>query len=243
MKMGAEDKKKIRALGILGVMLLGAIYYSFFSGPSVPSSSSSPKPAAGKSAVDSATAPAEEESVPRPSRLSQRRAEEFHPVLHSKRKENQVDPTKIDPRIRFDLLAKLQGVPEAGKGRNLFQFGAAPPPDLPKGEGPVVKVAQTGCPPICPPVRDFSPPPTFQQTQHVDPPPPFNAKYYGLATPAKSGRQRAFFLDGEDIIIKAVGETVKGHFRLLRINRDNVVVEDTDNKRQQTVPIAEDAQG
>jgi hypothetical protein len=37
------------------------------------------------------------------------------------------DPTKYDPTIRFDLLAKVQEV-ELASGRNIFQFGAAPPP-------------------------------------------------------------------------------------------------------------------
>jgi len=90
-------------------------------------------------------------------------------------------------------------------------------------------------------VAAFDPPPP--PPVKVDPPPvPFNAKYYGLATAASNGRKRAFFLDGEDIIIKAEGETVKGHFRLLRIGVTSVIVEDTETKRQQTVQIAEEAQ-
>lgn len=236
MKIGAEDKKKIRALGVLGVILAGSIYYSFFSGPSVPSTPATPAPARDRTALEETPTSEPEPMAPRARGVQ--RAEEFHPVLRSRRKEDRIDPTKIDPKIKTYILAKLQEVPAAGSGRNLFQFGAPPPPKQElKGPEPVVKVAAKiiGPPPIPspPPPPGPAPPP---------PPIPFNAKYYGLATAASNGRKRAFFLDGEDIIIKAEGETVKGHFRLVRIGATSVIVEDTDSKRQQTVQIAEDAQ-
>jgi hypothetical protein len=235
MKIGAEDKKKIRALGVLGVMLLGSIYYSFFSGPSVPSTPSTPAPARGRTAIEETPTSEPEPMTPRARGMQ--RAVEFHPVLRSRRKEDRLDPTSIDPKIKTYILAKLQEVPAAGSGRNLFQFGPPPPPKQElKGAEPVVKVAKIiGPPPIPTPPPPPGPAPT-------PPPVPFNAKYYGLATAASNGRKRAFFLDGDDIIIKAEGETVKGHFRLVRIGATSVIVEDTDSKRQQTVQIAEDAQ-
>ena len=238
MKIAPEDKKKVWALGALGVMLLGAIYYSFFSGASSPSYT---PPAARNAGPATAAAPADndEEETRAPARGDQRAAE-FHPVLRARRKEDRVDPTKIDPRIQWFRLAKLQDVPPAGSGRNLFQFGPPPAPkpaDLPKGPEPKI-VAKTF---VGPPLIDFMPKPPPPK---VEPPPtPFSPKYYGLATTSANGRKRAFFLDGDDIIIKAEGETVKGHFRLVRIGQTSVVVEDTDSKRQQTVQIVEDAQG
>ena len=237
MKIGAEDKKKIRALGVLGVVLVGSVYYSFFSGPSVPSSSPAPAPTAparDRAAVEES--PTSEPEAVAPRSRGVQRAEEFHPVLRSRRKEDRIDPTKIDPKIKTYILAKLAEVPPAGSGRNLFQFGAAPAPKLDPKQEPVVKVAAKiiGPPPIPSPPPPPGPPPT-------PPPVPFSAKYYGLATAASNGRKRAFFLDGEDIIIRAEGETVKGHFRLVRIGATSVIVEDTDSKRQQTVQIAEDA--
>jgi len=239
MKIGAEDKKKV---GILAVLALGALYgiYSAFSGPSAPKSTAAPAPPDGTAAavnVPSISGPAEP-AAPRAPARSATRSEEFHPVLRSKRKEDQIDPFTIDPEIKLDKLARLQAVPAAGSGRNLFQFGAPPPvkAELP-GPETIVRVGKFGPPLIltAASTADQGPPP---------PPPaaPFNAKYYGLATSATNGRKRAFFLDGEDIIIKAEGETVRGHFRVVRIGLTSVVVEDTDNKRQQTVQIAEDAQ-
>jgi hypothetical protein len=240
MKIAPEDQKKVKALGVLGLMLLGAIYYSFFSGPSVPSYTPAP---AQRAAVDNSSSPsAAEEPAPRVMRGA--RTEEFHPVLHSKRPENRVDPAKIDPRIQLYRLAKLQDVPPAGSGRNLFQFGAAPPPKVEAVKGPETRVVPTMGPNLqllAAAIADAQPKPPVQPV--IPPPAPFTPKYYGLATPTGNGRKRAFFLDGEDYIIKSEGETVKGHFRLVRISATSVVVEDTDNKRQQTVQIAEDAQG
>ena len=57
------------------------------------------------------------------------------------------------------------------------------------------------------------------------------------------GTQSAFFLSGDNILIKSVGETVEGSYKLVRIGQNSAVVEDTKSNRQQTVPLAEEAQG
>ena len=68
-------------------------------------------------------------------------------------------------------------------------------------------------------------------------------KYYGLATKRIDNKKTAFFLDGEDIILATEGMTVKRRYRIVRINAESVVIEDTDVKREQTVKISEDAGG
>jgi len=75
------------------------------------------------------------------------------------------------------------------------------------------------------------------------PPPPINVKYYGYASPSNSNHRRGFFMDGDDILIKAEGDTLKGHYKVVRLGATSVVVEDTDSKRQQTLQMTEDAQG
>jgi hypothetical protein len=47
-------------------------------------------------------------------------------VLHSKRPEDRINPMTIDPTLRLELLAKVQGVELAGGSRNLFQLNATP---------------------------------------------------------------------------------------------------------------------
>jgi hypothetical protein len=73
------------------------------------------------------------------------------------------------------------------------------------------------------------------------PPPPITLKYYGFSSPPGAGTKTAFFLDGEDILVAKEGETVKRRYRVVRIGVTSVVMEDTDSKRQQTIPLAEEA--
>ena len=70
---------------------------------------------------------------------------------------------------------------------------------------------------------------------------PINVKYYGWAAPSGSERKRAFFLDGDDVIVKAEGESIKGHYRVVRIGPTSVVVVDTNDKLEQTLKKVEDA--
>jgi hypothetical protein len=164
------------------------------------------------------------------------RSDEFKPKLRSKRPEERIDPTRVDPTLRLDLLAKLQEVPAPGGNHNLFLIAAPPPKmELPKGPEPVVrKSAVMGPRPLRPPPGALPPPPPKQ-------PVPINVKYYGWAAPSGSERKRAFFLDGDDVIVKAEGESIKGHYRVVRIGPTSVVVVDTIDKLEQTLKKVEDA--
>ena len=74
-------------------------------------------------------------------------------------------------------------------------------------------------------------------------PPPLNLpwKYYGYTSPRGSSQKKAFFLDGEEILIANEGEVLKSKYRVVRIGVNSVVLEDTDTKSQQTLPLAEEA--
>ncbi|HEY1336843.1 MAG TPA: hypothetical protein VGF59_05005, partial [Bryobacteraceae bacterium] len=160
--------------------------------------------------------------------------EEFHPVLRSKRQDEHIDTAKVDPTLKLDLLAKLQQV-EPSAGRNLFQFGAPP--------ARKEEVALKGPEPI---VRPFvgpkqPPPPPPKMTPVEPPPPPIPYKYYGYTIARDNGRKTAFFLDGEEILLANEGQTVKRKYRVVRIGTNSVVMEDVDSKKQQTLPITEEA--
>lgn len=251
MKSGLEDKRKVAALIVFG---LGAVYF-FYSNVLAPQGASPPPsqraaasgaaeapPASVPVARPAAAVPARE-SVPAPrvaarsARPAERnRSEEFHPVLHSKNPEEQIDPNTVDPRIRLDLLAKLQNVAPAGGGRNLFQTGP-PPPMKPIGPEPKIVVAK----PVPGPPDVFHEPPTVT-AQGPPPLPPITFKYYGLTTVRPNGKRTAFFMNGEEILIRGVGDVVAGGYKLVSIGQTSAVVEDTQSKRQQTVPLAEEAQ-
>jgi hypothetical protein len=241
MKLGTEDKKKLYALAVLGVIMVIAVYTSFFS-------DSSPSPAPPGAVTDrnraadsvnppsSGSSPSKAPSRPKPLTTGRARSDEFHPSLRPKREEDRQDPATIDPTLHLELLAKVQDVKLDGGQRNLFQFGAAP-----KLEGPEVKIVPKvaemyGPHPAPPPPPPPAPPPP-------PPPAPFTPKYYGLATKQIDGKKTAFFLDGDEIILATEGMTVKRRFKLMRITATSVVVQDVETKRDQTISISEDAGG
>jgi hypothetical protein len=235
MNLGAENKRNVIALGVLALIAAYAVWSNFLSGPPSSPSVSAPSSSAENLARQRPGEPSAPAGLVR--RAARQVSEDWHPVLRTKRPEDQIDPGSVDPTLKLASLAKLQEVPPAGSGRNLFSMSQAPAPELPKGPEPKVQVKATmGPPPIPPPAPPPGPPPP-------PPMPPITFKYYGIATVRSDGSQTAFFLDGDNIIIKSVGETVEGSYKLVRIGSNSAVVEDTKSKRQQTVPLAEEAQG
>lgn len=240
MKTGLEDKRKVYALAVLGLVAAYFLYANVLA-PQGTAPGSARSPVAAVPEESPAPAPPASGLSPRgvaqPARPVRRnRSEEFHPVLHSKNPDEQIDPIAVDPRIRLDLLAKLQSVAPAGGGRNLFQTSLAPPP--PKLKGPEPIITQN---------KPLPGPPDVFQTQPVvvagpPPLPPITFKYYGLTTVRRNGKRTAFFMSGEEILIKGVGDMVAGSYRLVSIGLTSAVVEDTQSKRQQTVPLAEEVQ-
>jgi len=237
-KLGVNEPKKIAALGAL-VLVGGYLAYSnLFSGPG--GSSSAPaqrRPAlpdsSGAPVAGAAGTPNREPGKAATSRAltGRGRTDEFHPILHSKRPEDRIDTSKIDPILQLERLAALQRVTFSSGGRNPFKFG--PPPGQPeKLKGPEPKID-------LPPVTEAKPPPPPPVI--APPPPPITLKYYGFSSPPGAGSKTAFFLDGEDILVAKEGETVKRRYRVVRIGVNSVVMEDTDSKRQQTIPLAEEA--
>jgi hypothetical protein len=240
-KLGTENRKQVAILVLLGAGAAYGVYSSLLSGPSsAPSQAPERLPRRAAAAVPSSPAPESEAQPAGPPRAPSvaGRSDEFKPKLRSKRPEERIDPTRVDPTLRLDLLARLQEAPAPAGVHNLFQIAPPPPPkvDPPKGPEPVVVAAgpHWGPRPLPPPP---GPPPPPLPKQAV----PINVKYYGWAAPSGSGRKRAFFLDGDDVIVKSEGETIKGHYRVVRIGPTSVVVEDTNDKLQQTLTKVEDA--
>ncbi len=239
MKLGAEPKK----IAILGGLVVVAIVVFFMnSTPSGPPQSAAPRSSAG------IRLPAQQVSeVPmgRPVPVAQTRASsrqgrvlsEFKPSMKPKRPEDRPDPMTVDPTIRVDVLAKLQAVGVEGVHRSLFEFSQAPPPPATKAE-----MAKGGKKPVVPDPTQIT-----QATQPAfpavppppPPPPPIPLKFYGYITPASSGGKRAFFLEGEDIHVVTEGDIVKRRYKIVRIGINSVVVEDTEFKNQQTLPLEE----
>jgi hypothetical protein len=236
MKLGTDRKK----LAILGVLTGAAVYLLYSNVFSSPSESGSVQARVARPSISDAmpqplasprTASQRAMAASR-SANTRRGSQEFRPAYKSK---GGVDPTAIDPRLRLDLLAKVQAVEVGPAERNLFQFGAAaapavrePPKILPKPPAEIAREQAKLAPPGPP-----APPP----------PPPITLKYYGYTAHRADGNKRAFFLDGEEIFVAAEGELVKRRYKVVRIGVNSVVVEDTQFNNTQTLPLAEESAG
>ena len=249
MKLGTENRTKVVFLAVLALVAGYLVYSNVFSGPGgtpggappapEPARASAPPPPDAGRDTSRAEAPGPKGTPPDSNRsASSGRNEEFHPVLHSKRPEDRIDPATIDPILRLDLLAKVQAVELAGGSRNLFQFSTPPPVKVAgvlTGKGPTIPL-----PPVPPGGRKTG----DQPIPTVPPlPPSIDLKYYGFATAHNNGRKTAFFLDGDEISVAAEGETVKKRYRVVRIGMNSVLMEDTESKRQQSLPLTEEQPG
>jgi hypothetical protein len=228
-KLGAENKKAAYFLGVLLVVLGYVFYSSVLSGPSSPDASTS-------SHVTAPVVPSDaDDAQASRAQIAARARDEFLPKLHDQRNAKPLDPTTVDPTLHIELLAKLNEVPPAGSGRDLFSL-TKPAPVLKGPEAIVIPKAIPIGPPVIPKKVDSGPPPP-------PPPPPINLKYYGIVTTLTNGKKTAFFMDGDDILLETEGVTFKGRYRLVRIGVNSAVVEDLQYKHEQTLPLTEDAQG
>jgi hypothetical protein len=224
------DKKKLAALGGL-VLILGYVFYSNVLAPAddIPA----PRPRA-------VTRPAASDAVPGAPASEIRQRPPLRPGVQAARPQFKMsppdqrpDPTTIDPTLRLDLLAKVQAVLLEGGARNLFQFTEAPLPKTPEPKivprmpGPAGQaVAAADAPPVEPAKPQ---------------PPPIPLKFYGYTSRARQTERRAFFLDGDDIVVASEGQTIKNRYKVVRISINSVVVEDTQFQHQQTLPLEETA--
>ena len=236
MKLGVEKKEERWKLYVLGALVVGGLMYSLWPDSSV----STPSVSVSKTGT--------KEAVPAPDRVPEaggprrratgRVAGDFRPKLRDPRPENRPDLTKIDPTIKLVLLARVQNVAMEGGARNIFQFGPAPvAPATPLPKAPPIKVgpqvAVTPQTPVTP-----GPPP-----EPSAPPIPF--KYYGYSNVKGEARKRAFFLDGEDVIVAWEGDMIKNRYKVVHVGLRSVEMEDTQFKhnQKQQLPLAEEVAG
>jgi hypothetical protein len=228
MKVSADRKRLVIMVGAMVLLGAYALWTNF-----APDSSSAPT-ASARPVGAAAPQPGLTSKLRGPGRRArQNRPGEWKPDEGGV---SNVDPMKVDPTLRLDLLAKVQQVEVGNSQRNLFQFGDAAPkplPALPANPGNIAMNHGKG-PVVTPPAPTGPPKPP--------PPPQITLKYYGYSNPRNSSvRRRAFFLDGEDIIVASEGELIKKRYRLVKIGVNSVTMEDTQFKDEQTLPLAEDA--
>lgn len=241
-QLGAEPKKLV-ILGGLAVVLI--VVYFINRTPDVPQHAASIAPSAARNPVPLESLGARARSAgtltpmpaqgAAPPRRGEAAIQDFKPTL---KLPDGVDVSRIDPALKLDLLAQLQKLPLEGGERSLFEFGAPPKPKTPT--------------PTVAPVRPITPLLT-PETSGVPatPPkpviPPIPLKYYGYVSDSRNvtpgAAKRAFFLDGEDIVVAGENDVIRNRFKIIRIGVNSAVVEDTSNKNQQTLPLVEELPG
>ena len=75
----------------------------------------------------------------------------------------------------------------------------------------------------------------------TSPPPPIPLKFFGYST--RGSVKHAFFLDGDDIDVAGENDLIKNRYKIIHIGVNSVVVEDTQLKNQQTLPLIEELAG
>lgn len=236
MKFGG-DQKQLIALGVLGVVLAGVVYTNYFTGPEELTSAPVAKSAAPAVKSSLATvAPAAKKK----SNLD-RRAQEFRPRIGTVRAEDRPDPMTVDPTLRLELLARMERLQISGGMRSLFDFSNMPSGPM-KPEPKIIPVKARPAPkPFIGPMPAPPPAPVIVPPKPQAPPIPL--KFYGFSTSGRGGNRRAFFLDGEEILVAGEGETVKKRYKVIRIGLTTVTMEDTQFSQQQTLPIVPEAVG
>ena len=243
-QLGAEPKK-LAILGGLAAVLI--VVYFINRTPDVPQQAASTAPTAARNPVPLESLGARARSVQgaagltpqAPQTGSTRRGQtaiqDFKPTL---KLPDGVDVSRIDPALKLNLLAQLQKLPLEGGERSLFEFGAAPKPRTPT--------------PTVAPVKPITPPPTPETSGVTAAPPkpvipPIPLKYYGYVSDSRNiapgAAKRAFFLDGEDIVVAGENDVIHNRFKIIRIGVSSAVVEDTTNKNEQTLPLVEELPG
>jgi hypothetical protein len=126
-----------------------------------------------------------------------------------------------NPALRLDLLDRLKKLQYEGSHRNIFSSSAPPPVSV---APPVAAVP----PPIVGPAPPQGPAPLVVP-----------ATFYGYVTDAQTGARRAFFIEGDNVYVLAVGELLLGRFRLMQIGNSSVELEETSTGRRATLTMEE----
>lgn len=229
--LGAEPKK----LAVLGACVLVATYFYFSNRTSGDSTDTGSRTLPAASEAPSPLQKAAAKPARLRGKLRNNDSLDFHPSL--KPRDGQLDRANIDPTLRLDLLERVQNVKIGDINRSLFESLTAPPVELAKVAAEPAK--------IIPKFEYFGPQPPPKPAPPPPEPaaPPIPLKFYGFIHPVRSsGPKRAFFLDGDDIIVANEGQLIKNRYKIVRIGINSADVEDTQFKKnnRQTLPLVEE---
>ncbi|TAN24235.1 MAG: hypothetical protein EPN33_00235 [Acidobacteria bacterium] len=141
--------------------------------------------------------------------------------------------THVDPRLDLTKLTDLRARTYTGDGRNLFHFGAAPPP------APVTPSARIAANARAEAARAES---QRRALEGPPPPPPLPLKFFGFAQ-AEGQPERIFLQFGEDSYVVSQGDVIAHRYKVLSIGKVAVRIQDLTNLSTQEVPLQRPAPG
>lgn len=121
-----------------------------------------------------------------------------------------------NPQIHHDRVLDAKNTEYTSRGRNIFTRELPLPPPPP----PPVRVPKPDDADFVPPV---APPP---------PPPQLPLKFFGYGAVTGGSGRRAFLTDGDAVYIVAEGDTLLGHFRIVKINNRSLEFEEIGSGRR-----------
>lgn len=132
-----------------------------------------------------------------------------------------VIPSALDPRLRLELLKNSEDMKYEGSGRNIFAESMAP---IPVANAPGLLDQPKTLPP-----GPLGPP-------AVPPAPAITLKFYGWASNPGEPR-RIFLAKDSEIFVASEGEVVAGRYKVLRINKNSVEIQDLLSNNRQSIPF------
>ena len=125
----------------------------------------------------------------------------------------------LDPTLHPEWMARAENTRYTGTSRNIFSRDSLPPSMQQAIEKPISSVRTGRAAPSGPP-----------------PPPTIDLKFYGFAT-EQGGRKLIFLSHGDDVFIAAEGEVVEGRYKVLKIEKNSVLMEDLAYNDNQPLPM------
>jgi len=130
-------------------------------------------------------------------------------------------PLNVDnPALRMDILQRFLALEYKGAHRNIFTASLPPPPAPPPLPELVI---------VAPPAPAPIPPLTV------------DAKYFGYVSDTRGSHRKAFFAtaNNDEVVIAGEGDTLLGHFRVIRISIASADVEEVSSGRHATLILEE----
>ena len=228
MELGA-NRRSLAQLGVALVVLAGVVYYQFLRSPG---DSNQPRRSVVPRAETEPTRSGSTQS--RAASRASSRGGRFQPRMGRPDSEAQPDPLTADATLRSDLLRRVRSIEMPSVDRDIFNFGRPRKP----AEALTPAATQLAQSRLNEALR--RPKPAAPAGRARTAPPRVRApdwKYFGIASRPGSDVQRAFLLDGEEILVAAEGSVLQERYRISHIGLEAVVLRDLQSKQEFSIAL------